>query len=94
MNVEHLSAAHSPSDVLERVLDKGIVVHAWVLVSVAGIQLIGVQARVVVASIETYLRHGHQLVPPDLPRPVTMAHERPRRRQPRRRSPRPRRRRR
>ena len=42
-------------DVLDRVLDKGIVIDAWVRVSLAGIDLITVDARVVVASIETYL---------------------------------------
>jgi hypothetical protein len=45
-------------DVLDRVLDKGIVVDAWVRVSVMGIDLITVEARVVVASIETYLRYA------------------------------------
>jgi hypothetical protein len=40
------------------VLDKGIVIDAWVRVSVVGIDLITVEARVVVASIETYLRYS------------------------------------
>jgi hypothetical protein len=48
-------------DVLDRVLDKGIVVDAAVRVSVVGIELLGVDARVVVASIETYLRHADAL---------------------------------
>ena len=46
-------------DVLERVLDKGIVIDAWLRLSVAGISLITVEARVVVASIETYLKHAN-----------------------------------
>jgi hypothetical protein len=45
-------------EVLERVLDKGIVIDAWMRVSVAGIDLITVEARVVVASIETYLQQA------------------------------------
>jgi hypothetical protein len=44
-------------DVLDHVLDKGIVIDAWVNVSIVGIDLVTVEARVVVASIETYLRH-------------------------------------
>ena len=42
-------------DVLERVLDKGIVIDAWVRVSLVGIDLLTVEARVVIASITTYL---------------------------------------
>jgi gas vesicle structural protein len=42
-------------DVLDRVLDKGIVIDAWVRVSVVGIDLLTVEARVVIASITTYL---------------------------------------
>jgi hypothetical protein len=48
-------------DVLDRVLDKGIVIDAWVRVSLAGIDLITVDARVVVASIETYLAYSDAL---------------------------------
>jgi hypothetical protein len=44
-------------DVLDRVLDKGVVIDAWLRVSVVGVSLITVEARVLVASIETYLRH-------------------------------------
>lgn len=43
-------------DVLDRVLDKGVVIDAWVQVSVIGIDIIEVKARVVVASISTYVR--------------------------------------
>jgi hypothetical protein len=41
---------------LDRVLDKGIVIDAWVRVSLVGIDLITVEARVVVASIDTYIK--------------------------------------
>jgi gas vesicle structural protein len=47
----------SAVDVLDHVLDKGIVIDAWVRVAVVGIDLLTVDARVVVASIETYLKH-------------------------------------
>jgi hypothetical protein len=42
-------------DVLDRVLDKGIVIDAWVRVSLVGIEVVTVEARVEVASIATYL---------------------------------------
>jgi hypothetical protein len=40
------------------VLDKGIVIDAWVRVSLVGIDLVTVEARVVVASIDTYLKYS------------------------------------
>src|SRR5262245_38690415 len=43
-------------DILDRVLDKGIVIDARVKISVAGLELIGVDANVIVASLPTYLR--------------------------------------
>jgi hypothetical protein len=43
-------------EVLDRVLDKGIVIDAWVRVSLVGIDLVTVEARVVVASIATYMQ--------------------------------------
>jgi hypothetical protein len=58
MPVERSSGGSSLIDVLDRVLDKGIVIDAWVRVSLVGIDLITVEARVVVASIETYLKYS------------------------------------
>jgi gas vesicle structural protein len=58
MSLERRPNGTSTIDVFERVLDKGIVIDAWVLVSVVGIDLIGIQARVTVASIETYLKYA------------------------------------
>jgi len=46
-------------DVLDRVLDKGIVIDGWARLSLAGIDLIGLEMKVVVASIETYLRYSN-----------------------------------
>ena len=48
-------------DVLDRVLDKGIVISAWGRVSVVGLDLMGLELRVVVASIETHLRYAEDL---------------------------------
>lgn len=50
-------------EALDRVLDKGIVIDAWVRVSLMGIDLITVDARVVVASIETYLKFADAVAP-------------------------------
>jgi hypothetical protein len=58
MAVERASAGTSLIDVLDRVLDKGIVIDAWVRVSLVGIDLLAVEARVVVASIDTYLKYA------------------------------------
>jgi hypothetical protein len=48
-------------DVLDRVLDKGVVIDGWGRVSVAGIDLIGIDGWVVVASIQTYLQYADSL---------------------------------
>src|SRR3979490_3528367 len=59
--VERAPGGTSLIDVLDRVLDKGIVIDAWIRVSLVGIDLITVEARVVVASIDTYLRYAEAL---------------------------------
>jgi hypothetical protein len=48
-------------DVLDRILDKGIVVDAWIHVSLVGIDFLTVEARVVIASFETYLSYEDKL---------------------------------
>ena len=48
-------------DVLDRVLDKGIVIDAWARMSVVGIDLMTVEMKVVVASIDTYLQYADKL---------------------------------
>ena len=58
MAVERQSGGSSLIDVLDRILDKGIVIDAWVRISLVGIDLITVEARVVVASIDTYLKYA------------------------------------
>ena len=58
MAVERAAGGTSLIDVLDRVLDKGIVIDAWVRVSLVGIDLITVEARIVVASIDTYLKYS------------------------------------
>lgn len=58
MPVERASGGTSLIDVLDRVLDKGIVIDAWVRVSLVGIDLLTVEARIVVASIDTYIKYS------------------------------------
>ena len=59
--VERAPGGTSLIDVLDRILDKGIVIDAWVRVSLVGIDLLTVQARIVVASIDTYLRYAEAM---------------------------------
>jgi gas vesicle structural protein len=58
MAVERAPAGTSLIDVLDRVLDKGIVIDAYVRVSLVGIDLVTVEARIVVAAIDTYLKYA------------------------------------
>src|SRR5690348_11602257 len=44
------------ADVVETILDKGIVIDAYVRVSLVGIELLTIDARIVIASVDTYLR--------------------------------------
>jgi gas vesicle structural protein len=78
MPVERTTGGTSLIDVLDRVLDKGIVIDAWVRVSLVGIDLITVEARVVVASIDTYIKYSEavgQVVPASRPAVDSKTHE-------------------
>src|SRR5215472_9920603 len=53
------SARPQPSglaDVIDTILDKGLVIDAYVRVSLVGIEVLTIDARVVIASVDTYLR--------------------------------------
>lgn len=56
--VQKATDLSSFGEVVDRILDKGIVIDAWVKVSLVGIELITIEARVVVASVETYLKYA------------------------------------
>jgi len=58
MAVEKAIASSSLVEVVDRILDKGVVIDAWVRVSLVGIELLAVEARVVVASVETWLKYA------------------------------------
>lgn len=45
-------------EVLDRVLDKGIVIDLWAKVLLVGIELLGIEARVVIASVDTWLKYA------------------------------------
>lgn len=71
MAVERTPGGTSLIDVLDRVLDKGIVIDAWVRISLVGIDLITIEARVVVASIDTYLKYAEAVgLTPAVSRPA------------------------
>ncbi len=59
--VASTGSTSSLADVIDRILDKGIVVDAWVRVSLVGIELLTVEARVVIASVDTYLRYAEAI---------------------------------
>ena len=78
MAVERSPSGSSLIDILDRVLDKGIVIDAWVRISLVGIDLVTVEARIVVASIETYLKYSEAVgitQPMSRPRELAAADE-------------------
>ena len=55
----YLQRAPSPTglaDVVDLILDKGLVIDAYIRISVIGIELVTIDARIVIASVDTYLR--------------------------------------
>lgn len=58
MAVEKSMGSASLAEVVDRILDKGVVVDAWVRVSLVGIEILAIEARVVVASVDTYLKYA------------------------------------
>ena len=61
MAVERTPGGTSLIDVLDRVLDKGIVIDAWVCVALVGIDLLTVEARIVIASVDTFLKYAEEI---------------------------------
>ena len=58
MAVQKTTDSSSLAEVVDRILDKGVVVDAFVKVALVGIELVTIEARVIVASVETYLRYA------------------------------------
>lgn len=61
MAMEKAIASSSLVEVIDRVLDKGLVIDAWVRLSLVGIELVALEARVVVAGVETYLKYAEAI---------------------------------
>ena len=60
----YLQRAPSPSglaDVVDLILDKGLVIDAYIRIAVIGIELVTIDARIVIASVDTYLRFAEQV---------------------------------
>ena len=58
MAVEKAIASSSLAEVIDRILDKGVVVDAWVRVSLVGIEILAIEARAVVAGVDTFLKYA------------------------------------
>ncbi len=61
MAIEKSVASTSLAEVIDRILDKGVVVDAFVRVSLVGIELLAVEVRAVVASVETWLKYAEAI---------------------------------
>jgi gas vesicle structural protein len=48
-------------EVIDRILDKGLVVDFWITVALIGIEIVSIEGRVVVASVETYLKYAEAM---------------------------------
>uniref|UniRef100_UPI00058D47AF gas vesicle structural protein GvpA n=1 Tax=Methylohalobius crimeensis TaxID=244365 RepID=UPI00058D47AF len=59
--IQKSTDSSSLAEVVDRILDKGVVVDVWAKVSLVGIELLSVEARVVVASVESYLKYAEAI---------------------------------
>jgi gas vesicle structural protein len=63
-------ASSSLAEVIDRILDKGVVVDLFARVSLVGIELLAIEARVVIASVETYLKYAEAVGLTEAPLPL------------------------
>lgn len=61
MPVEKAPVSSSLAEVVNSILDKGIVIDAWIRISLVGIEIITIEARAVVASVDTYLKYAEAI---------------------------------
>ncbi|MBD1380174.1 gas vesicle structural protein GvpA [Metabacillus arenae] len=59
MGVQKSTDSSSLAEVVDRILDKGVVIDVFARVSLVGIELVTVEARVVIASVDTWLRYAN-----------------------------------
>ncbi|MEU8871063.1 gas vesicle protein GvpJ [Streptomyces javensis] len=73
---QYLDRASSSAlvDVVDLILDKGLVIDVYVRVSLVGIEILTIDARIVVASVDTYLRFAEATNRLDLARSGTETH--------------------
>jgi gas vesicle structural protein len=60
-SVQKTTDSSSLAEVVDRILDKGVVIDVWAKVSLVGIELLSVEARIVIASVETYLKYAEAI---------------------------------
>ncbi|MEM7527477.1 MAG: gas vesicle structural protein GvpA [Pseudomonadota bacterium] len=58
MAIEKSLASTSLAEVVDRILDKGVVIDAFVRVALVGIELVALEVRAVVASVETWVKYA------------------------------------
>jgi gas vesicle structural protein len=61
MSVGRGLASSTLVEVIDRILDKGLVVDFWVTVALIGIEIVSIEGRVVLASVETYLKYAEAM---------------------------------
>ena len=59
--VRKATDSSSLAEVVDRILERGIVIDAWAKVSLVGIELLSVEARIVIASVDTYLKYAEAI---------------------------------
>ena len=59
--IQKSTDSSSLAEVVDRILDKGIVIDLWAKVSLVGIELLSLEARIVVASVDTYLKYAEAI---------------------------------
>ena len=57
-SIKHSTQSSSLAEVLDRVLEKGIVIDLYAIVSLVGIELLTIESRIVIASVETWLKYA------------------------------------
>ncbi|WP_147804077.1 gas vesicle structural protein GvpA [Alkalicoccus halolimnae] len=58
MGIQKSTDSSSLAEVIDRILDKGIVIDIYARISLVGIELITIEARIVIASVDTWLRYA------------------------------------
>jgi len=60
-SVQKTTDSSGLAEVVDRILDKGVVIDIWAKVSLVGIELLSIEARIVIASVETYLKYAEAI---------------------------------